>query len=120
MTRLNVVLLALLVVSALGVVTAQHQARKLFTALTREQSLEKQLNVEWGQLKLEQSTWATHSRIEKIASHSLGMRAPEAAKVRTVTLTGEIAQTGTGEAGQTANGEIGQTGSATRAEGSGQ
>ncbi|MBA2689712.1 MAG: cell division protein FtsL [Burkholderiales bacterium] len=86
MTRANIVLLAVLIACALGLVSAQHKARKLFIELSREQNLEKQYNVEWGQLQLEQSTWATHSRIERIASRGLGMRVPEAAKVRTVTL----------------------------------
>ena len=86
MTRVNIVLLAILIACALGLVTAQHKARKLFTELAKAQSVEKQLNVEWGQLQLEQSTWATHARIEKLATQALGMRVPEAAKVRTVNL----------------------------------
>lgn len=86
MTRANVVLLAILIACSLGLVTAQHKARKLFIELEKEQKLEKDLNVEWGQLQLEQSTWATHSRIEKIATKSLAMRLPDAAKTRTVTL----------------------------------
>ena len=86
MTRINVVLLSLLIACSLGLVTAQHKARKLFIELEKEQKLEKDLNVEWGQLQLEQSTWATHSRIEKIATKSLAMRLPDAAKTRTVTL----------------------------------
>lgn len=91
MTRLNIVLLIILISCGLGLVTAQHKARKLFVELSREQNLEQQYNVEWGQLQLEQSTWATHSRIEKIATRGLGMQVPDAAKVRTVTLPGEPA-----------------------------
>ncbi len=34
------------------------------------------LDVEWGQLQLEQSTWATHTRVEQIARDKLGMHAP--------------------------------------------
>jgi cell division protein FtsL len=86
MTRLNLVLLVILIACALGLVSAQHKARKLFSELARAQSIEKQLEVEWGQLQLEQSTWATHARIEKLATQALGMRVPEAAKVRTVNL----------------------------------
>ena len=86
MTRVNIVLLAILIACALGLVTAQHKARKLFTELAKAQSVEKQLDVEWGQLQLEQSTWATHVRIEKLATQALGMHVPEAAKVRTVNL----------------------------------
>jgi cell division protein FtsL len=86
MTRVNIVLLAILIACALALVTAQHKARKLFTELAKAQDVEKQLDVEWGQLQLEQSTWATHARIEKLATQALGMRVPEAAKVRTVNL----------------------------------
>lgn len=95
MTRTNLVLLATLIGCGLGLVTAQHKARKLFVELEKEQKLERDLNVEWGQLQLEQSTWATHSRIEKIATRSLGMRVPEPAKTRTVTLSSDPAATPT-------------------------
>ena len=81
MTRFNLVLFGILIVCALALVTAQHQARKLYVELQKEQELTKQLDVEWGQLQLEQSTWAMHARIEKIASRELGMRAPSAARV---------------------------------------
>ena len=61
-------LLGVLIACALALVTSQHKARKLFTELEKEQELAKQIDVEWGQLQLEQSTWAMHARIEKIAS----------------------------------------------------
>ncbi len=91
MTRVNVVLLVILVTCALGLITAQHKARKLFNDLQKEQDLEKQLDVEWGQLQLEQSTWATRSRVEKVATRSLGMRVPETNKIRVITLGAEPA-----------------------------
>jgi cell division protein FtsL len=82
MTKVNLVLLAFVVGCALAVVTSQHQARKLYVELQKEQELAKQLEVEWGQLQLEQSTWAMHARIEKIAARELGMRVPSAARVQ--------------------------------------
>ena len=82
--RLNLILLAILVVCALSVVTSQHKARKLYVELQKEQTLAKQLDVEWGQLQLEQSTWAMHARIEKIASGQLMMRVPPATRVQVV------------------------------------
>jgi cell division protein FtsL len=85
MARLNLILLAIVVICALSVVTSQHQARKLFVELQKEQDLAKQLETEWGQLQLEQSTWAMHARIEKIASGKLMMSAPPAARVQVVT-----------------------------------
>jgi cell division protein FtsL len=74
--RADAFLVALVVVSALGVVAAQHQSRKLFSELEREQTRAHGLEIEWGQLQLEQSTWAAHARVEKIARERMGMRAP--------------------------------------------
>ena len=85
MIRLNMLLLLVAVFCALGVVTSQHKARKLFQALEAEQERTKQLDVEFGQLQLELSTWATSPRIEKIAREKLKMRVPEAGKVLTAT-----------------------------------
>jgi cell division protein FtsL len=82
--KLNLILFAAVVVCALMLVTSQHQARKLYIALQKEQDLAKQLEIEWGQLQLEQSTWATHARIEKIASQSLGMRMPPRSRIQVV------------------------------------
>ena len=81
MIRLNMLLLLVAVFCALGVVTSQHKARKLFQALEAEQERAKQLDVEFGQLQLELSTWATSPRIEKIARERLKMRVPEPTKV---------------------------------------
>ncbi|MBK5102666.1 MAG: cell division protein FtsL [Burkholderiales bacterium] len=77
MARINLLLLALLTACALGLVTSQHKARKLFAELEREQELARQLDVEWGQLQLEQSTWAMHARVEKIARDRLHMSVPD-------------------------------------------
>lgn len=84
MTRLNLLLTLILIACALSVVTSQHNARKLFVELEKEQELARQLAVEWGQLQLEQSTWAMHARVEKIASGQLRMRVPDAARVRII------------------------------------
>ena len=74
MARLNVLLLVLAIACALGVITSQHKARKLFAELDAEQGAAKKLDEEWTQLQLEQGTWATHKRVEAVASKSLGMR----------------------------------------------
>ena len=83
MLRLNLLLLIVAVVCALSVVTSQHKARRLFQALESEQERADHLDVEFDQLQLELSTWATSPRIEKIAREKLRMRAPEAARVQT-------------------------------------
>ena len=79
MTRLNILLLALLVACALAVITSQHRARKLFGELENEQTIAKKLAEEWTQLQLEQGTWGTHKRVEAVASRDLKMRLPDAA-----------------------------------------
>jgi len=84
MIKLNLVLSGVLVVCALALVTSQHKARKLFVDLQKQQEVAKQLEVEYGQLQLEQSTWAMHSRVEKIAANNLRMRVPPAARVHVV------------------------------------
>lgn len=79
MVRFNIFLLIVFIGCAIGVVTSQHRARTLYTELQKEQDLARQFEVEWGQLQLEQSTWATHARIEKIAVEKLRMQAPQQA-----------------------------------------
>jgi cell division protein FtsL len=81
MLRVNLILLLIAVACALGTVSANHRARKLFTELEREQNQMRELDVEWGQLQLEQSTWANHARIEQIAREKLGMRTPPSAQI---------------------------------------
>ena len=92
MTRVNFILLALLALCATGLVTSQHQARKLFTQLEKEQERARQLDVEWGQLQLEQSTWAMHGRIERVARQALHMSIPDPR--RTQIVQPEIVQPG--------------------------
>ena len=84
MAKLNLLLLLVLIVCALGLVTSQHESRKLFTGLEREHERARALDVEFGQLQLESSTWGLHARVEKIAAGTLGMRAPDPRRVRMV------------------------------------
>ena len=86
MGRLAAVLLALVIASAMSVITSQHQARKLFGQLEGEQAHAAKLGEEWTQLQLEQSTWATNKRVEAIASKQLGMRLPDPSDTVIVTL----------------------------------
>ena len=84
MTKLNLMLLALLLASALGTVAATNHSRKLFIALEHGQAGQKRIEVEWGQLQLEQSTWAKHALIESVAAKQLGMKVPDAARTQFV------------------------------------
>lgn len=69
-------LIAAVVLSALAVVYAKHQSRKLFIELQTLQKGRDDMAIEWGQLQLEQSTLVTHGRIENTARVKLGMMLP--------------------------------------------
>jgi cell division protein FtsL len=81
MLRLNLLLLMVAVLCALGTVSANHRARKLLAEYEHEQNRMRDLDVEWGQLQLEQSTWANHARIEQVARDKLAMRLPAPGQV---------------------------------------
>jgi cell division protein FtsL len=91
MTRLNLILFFVLIMVSLGVVTSQHKARKLYFELEQMQDLAKKYETEYGQLQLEQSTWAMHSRIEELAAKKLGMQVPDAKRIQVISLD-EMAQ----------------------------
>lgn len=78
---LVVVFAAVCVFSALALVYTKHEARKLFIELEALTSERDELNIEWGQLQIEQSTWATHGRIEQVATRDLALERPEATEV---------------------------------------
>lgn len=92
MTRLNLILFFALMFSALGLVNAQHKARKLYIELEQMSQAEKQYNQEYGQLQLEQSTWAMHSRIEQVAAQQLQMQVPDAKRIQVVTVADVAAE----------------------------
>jgi len=68
---------AVCLLSALGLVYTKHEARKLFVELEELTGIRDELNIEWGQLQIEQSTYATHGRIEQVASERLTLVKPE-------------------------------------------
>lgn len=81
-----VLLLALSIVSsAISVVWGKHQARTMFIQLQSLHAERDALDIEWGQLKLEQSAWATHGRVEQTARVGLDMVIPRPDEVRIVT-----------------------------------
>ena len=84
MTRVNVILLLVLIGCALSLVTSRHHARRLFVELTREQAQARQYETEYGQLSLEQSTWGMPARVEKIAREALRMQLPAPSRVEIV------------------------------------
>jgi cell division protein FtsL len=73
-----------LVATGIGVVSAKHEARSLFIQLQGLNGERDALEIEWGQLKLEQSAWATHGRVEQTARVGLRMVIPRPNDVRIV------------------------------------
>lgn len=70
----NLAVLLLVVVStAVSVIYSKHQARKLFVELQALGNERDDMDIEWGQLQLEQSTLTTHGQVERAAREQLGM-----------------------------------------------
>jgi len=70
-----------ILLSALQVVIARHETRRLFVELQALERTQDELNEEWGRLQLEQSTWAINDRIEIFARTKLSMKMPERSSV---------------------------------------
>jgi cell division protein FtsL len=62
--------------SAAGAIYAKHRARELFVQLEKLNQKRDNMEIEWGQLQLEQSAWSTHSFVENVAVSRLKMSAP--------------------------------------------
>jgi cell division protein FtsL len=69
------------VMSALALVYTKHESRRLFVELESLTQERDELNIEWGQLQIEQSTWATHARIEQVATDDLALVRPESTEI---------------------------------------
>ncbi|MCH8248041.1 MAG: cell division protein FtsL [Proteobacteria bacterium] len=69
------------VLSAIALVYTKHASRKLFVELEELTHVRDELNIEWGQLQIEQSTWAAHARIERVATDDLSLVRPDATEI---------------------------------------
>ncbi len=78
---LMIALALAVVLSAVAVVYTKHESRRYFVELQRLTDERDQLNIEWGQLQIEQSTYATHGRVEALATEELDLSRPELADV---------------------------------------
>jgi len=87
--KINIVLTALLVACGLSTVNAQYQSRHLFVDLERAHTQAKQLDTEWAQLQLDQSTLGKNARIEELARRDLGMVPLTAARTQYLTVGGK-------------------------------
>jgi cell division protein FtsL len=70
--------------SAAGAIYSKHRARELFVTLERLNNQRDTLEVEWGQLQLEQSAWSTHAFVERVASTKLRMATPPAKEIELI------------------------------------
>ena len=62
--------------SAVGAIWCKHRARELFVELEALNARRDNLQIEWGQLQLEQSAWSSHAFVERVASTRLHMATP--------------------------------------------
>jgi cell division protein FtsL len=84
-TRLNLLLLVLLLGSALMLVKTAYDSRRLFTALDRARTEQQRLDTEFRRLDAERQAQATHLRVEKVAREKLQMRTATPAVTQFVT-----------------------------------
>ena len=78
---LVIVFAVVCVLSAMALIYTKHESRKLFVELEGLTHDRDELNIEWGQLQIEQSTWATHARIEQIATDDLSLVRPRPTEI---------------------------------------
>ena len=74
MTRLNVLLLVVLIFSSIYLVRVSHESRRLFAELDKARNVERLLDNEFERLKSDKQSQATHLRVEKVARERLSMR----------------------------------------------
>jgi cell division protein FtsL len=75
------VFVAVCALSALALIYTKHDSRKLFVELENLTTERDELNIEWGQLQIEQSTWATHARIERLAVEEMSLVRPQSGEI---------------------------------------
>lgn len=84
LTLLIPILWLTVLASAAGAIFVKHRARELFVELEKVNRERDQLEIEWGQLQLEQSAWSTHAFVENVAASNLGMRTPPPKQIEVV------------------------------------
>ena len=86
--RILMIALPILWVAALGSAAAavycKHRAREMFVELERLNARRDNLEIEWGQLQLEQSAWSTQAFVERVATSKLHMAMPPPKEIEIV------------------------------------
>lgn len=80
-------LVTLVLLSALAVVYVKDLNRRLIGDFQALQQSRDTLQVEWGQLLLEENTWSTQARVQQIAQQKLDMVVPATQAVTVITLS---------------------------------
>jgi cell division protein FtsL len=70
--------------SSAGAIWCKHRARELFVELESLNARRDNLDIEWGQLQLEQSAWSSHAFVERVASTRLHMALPPPKEIEIV------------------------------------
>jgi len=70
--------------SAAGAIYCEHRARGLFIELETLNARRDNLQIEWGQLQLEQSAWSSHAFVERVAGARLHMAMPAPQNIEVV------------------------------------
>jgi cell division protein FtsL len=87
--KINVVLAALLVGCGLSVVNARYQRNHLVNEIEKLATQQRQLDIDWAQLQLDQSTLGKNERIEQIARVNLNMAPLSPARTQYLTEGGK-------------------------------
>ncbi len=72
--RLNLLLVAALVASALLLVKTSYESRRVFAALDKARAEQRQLDAEFTRLDTEAQAQSTHLRVDRVAREKLKMR----------------------------------------------
>ncbi len=81
---LTVIFAVVCVAAAMAMIYTKHESRKLFVELEQLTTDRDELNIEWGQLQIEQSTWANHARIERVAAEELSLARPASTEINVI------------------------------------
>ena len=88
MNRVLWIALPVLWVAALGSAAAavylKHRSREMFVQLERLDTRRDNLDIEWGQLQLEQSAWSNNAFVERVANAKLHMAMPPPKEIEIV------------------------------------
>jgi cell division protein FtsL len=74
----------LIVASAFGVIQSSHACRQLYAQLQILEASRWYMEEDFGRLLLEQSTWASYHRIERVAGRELNMQPPAISDLRVI------------------------------------